>query len=106
MNGHFTEKKKETNLNTMNARCEFKVRNVSTTEYYSKKHLKETSPEWTADVSGSDNTGRMVVQRYKPSLLGLNPPPTPLVCPNCVNREQWWGKSEWYWRYYVVVLYF
>lgn len=38
------KRKKETNLNTMNARCEFKVRNVSTTEYYSKKHLKETSP--------------------------------------------------------------
>ena len=42
MNGHFTEMKKETNLNTMNARCEFKVRNVSTTEYYYyyEKHLK------------------------------------------------------------------
>lgn len=32
MNGHFNEK--ETNLNKMNARCEFKVRNVETTEYY------------------------------------------------------------------------
>lgn len=70
MNGHFTEKKKETNLSTMNARCEFKVRNVSTTEYYSKKHLKET--KWTADVSDSDTTDRMVVQRYEPSPLGLN----------------------------------
>lgn len=52
----------------MNARCEFKVCNISTTEYYSKKHLKET--KWTADIS--DNTDRMVVQRYEPSPLGLN----------------------------------
>lgn len=33
MNGHFNEmEKNDTNLNKMNARCEFKVCNVSTTE--------------------------------------------------------------------------
>lgn len=66
----------------MNARCEFKVRNVSTTEYYygycyyyhyyCEKHLKESST-WTVDMSDSDNAGRDgCVQSYKPSPLGLN----------------------------------
>ena len=58
----------------MNARCEFKVRNVSTTEYYYYyyyyyhcwKHLKINGSNGTVDCTDSGDAGvGMAVQRTK-----------------------------------------
>lgn len=62
---------KETNLNIKNATVGVKWKCVTSVplDFYPKKHLK--SFKQTVGLNDSEFTGRMVVQSYEPTLLGL-----------------------------------